>query len=104
MFPRHDHCCGVPAVRSEGSEREPWDALAPPELEDRPPDRDAVPLLESLLPDHRSVHQRSVRGPQVGDDEVAVLAPDLRVPAAGPGVREHDVRLRQPSDDYPVTL
>src|SRR5438105_2054034 len=60
--------------------------LAPPELEDRPPDADPVSLLERSLADGASVDERPVRRAEVGDHVASVLPPHLGVASAGSGI------------------
>src|SRR5436309_3277878 len=79
-------------------------ASAPPELEDGPPDRDAVAVLQRSLRHRRLVHHRAVGRSEIGQ-EVAVRGPaDLGVLAGRPGVLEGDVGLPQPPDRHHVLV
>ena len=71
---------------------------APPELEDGPPDRDAVTLLERVLPDRLLVHLGAVGRAKVGQQELPIPSADLGMLPARRRVRHDDVGFGEPSD------
>src|SRR5436309_6656683 len=77
---------------------------APPELEDGPPDGDAVALLEEPLRHRRLVHHRAVGRSEIGQNVTPWRPADLRVLPGGAGILEHDVGFAEPPDRHDVLV